>query len=63
MFHFSYLLTYIIPADITHILNPIAELVISIRLSNKEAKAEMGTHSVIVEIVQNFTNFFMLFTH
>ena len=35
---------------ITQIFNPIAELVIPIGISTKEAKVEMGTHPVSVEI-------------
>ena len=50
-----FLLTYIdlyflIPAVFTKILNPIAEPVIPIGIPTKEAKAEMETHPVIVEI-------------
>ena len=37
------------PAVITQIFNPIAELVIPIRIPTKEAKAEMETHPVNVE--------------
>ena len=39
----------IIPAAITQIFNPIAELVIPIGISIKQAKAEMETHPVVVE--------------
>ena len=42
-------LCYLIPAVIVQILNPITELVISIRIPIKEAKAEIKTHPVIVE--------------
>ena len=34
----------------TQIFNPVVELVIPIGISNKEAKAEMERHPVIVEI-------------
>ena len=52
MFSFSKLLTYIfyIPAVITQIFNPIAEVVIPIRTPTKEAKAEMETHPVIAVV-------------
>ena len=40
-----------IPAVITHIFNPIAALVIPIGIPTKEAKAEMETHPVIVEVM------------
>ena len=43
-------LCFLILAVITQILNPIAELVIFIRIPTKEAKAEMETHPVTVEI-------------
>ena len=43
-------LHFIIPAVVTQIFNPVAELVIPIRIPTKEAKAEMETHSVIAEI-------------
>ena len=43
----------LIPAVITQIFNPIAKLVISIGIPTQEAKAEMETHWVIVEIVIN----------
>ena len=42
-------LYFLIPAVITQIFNPVAELVIPIGLPSKEAKAEMETHPVIVE--------------
>ena len=35
---------------IAQIFNPVVELVIPIGIPNKEAKAEMETHPVIVEI-------------
>ena len=40
---------FLIPAAIAQIFNPIAELVIAIGIPTKEEKAEMKTHSVIVE--------------
>ena len=43
----------LIPAAITQISNPIAELVILIGIPTKEAKAEMETHPVIVEIIMS----------
>ena len=43
-------LYFLIPAVITQIFNPIAELVISVGIQIKEAKAELETHPVIVEI-------------
>ena len=46
LFIYSYSL---IPAVITQIFNPIAELVTPIGIPTKEAKAEIETHSVIVE--------------
>ena len=52
-FFFSLLiidLYFLIPAVITQIFNPIAELVIPIGISSKEAKAELETHPVIVGI-------------
>ena len=61
-------LCFLISAVITQIFNPIAELVIPIGIWTKEAKAEMETHPVIVEIkqvlnlVQNSANDFMLLT-
>ena len=39
-----------IPVDITQIFNPIVEFAIPIGIPNKNAKAEMETHPVIVEI-------------
>ena len=52
-FFFFYLiidLYFLIPAVITQIFNPIAELLIPIGIPTKEAKAEMETHPVTVEI-------------
>ena len=43
-------LYFLIPAVITQIFNPIAELVIPTGISTKEAKAEMETHPVTAEI-------------
>ena len=43
-------LYFLIPAVITKIHNPIAELVILIGIPTKEAKAEIETHPVTVEI-------------
>ena len=43
-------LYFLIPAVITQIFNPVAELVIPIGIPTKEAKAEIETHPVIVEI-------------
>ena len=42
-------LYFLIPAAITQIFNPIAELVIPIGMPIKEAKAEIDIHTVIVE--------------
>ena len=46
-------LYFLIPAAITQIFNPIAELVIPMEISTKEVKAEIETH----------TNLFMFLTH
>ena len=43
-------LYFLIPAAITQILHPIAELVISIGKPTKQAKAEIETHPLTVEI-------------
>ena len=43
-------LYFLISEVIKQILNAIAELAIPIGIQTKEAKAEMGTHPVIVEI-------------
>ena len=40
----------LIPAVVTQIFNPIAELVIPIGIPTKEAKTEMETHPVTAEI-------------
>ena len=52
-FFFLFLITdlyFLIPVVITQIFNPSAELRIYIRIPTKEAKAEMETHPVFVEI-------------
>ena len=52
LFFFLFLiinLYFLIPAVVTQIFNPIAELIIPIGIPIKEAKAEMETHPVIVE--------------
>ena len=41
---------FVIAAVIVHIFNPISELVIHIEIPNKEAKEEMETHPVILEV-------------
>ena len=59
-------LYFFIPAVVTQIFNPIAELVIPIGIPTKEAKAEMETHPVIVEITISDSynsKLFMLLTH
>ena len=43
-------LYFLIPAAVTQIFNPTAELVILRGIPTKEAKAEMETHPVSVEI-------------
>ena len=43
-------LYFLIPAVITQIFNPIVKLAIPIGILTKEAKADMETHPVIVEI-------------
>ena len=42
-------LYFLIPAAIAQVFNLISELVIPIGIPNKEAKAEIETHPVIVE--------------
>ena len=42
-------LNLLIPAVIAHIINPIAELVIRTGIPTKEERADMETHSVIIE--------------
>ena len=46
-------LYWLIPAVITQLFNPIAELVISIGIPTKEAKAEMEMHPVTVSAQYN----------
>ena len=46
---FLFCFIFLIATAIAQIFNPIAELVIPIRIPTKEAKAEMETHLVIVE--------------
>ena len=43
-------LYFLIPAVITQIFNPIAAVTIPIKIPTKEAKLEMETHPVTVEI-------------
>ena len=43
-------LQFLVPAVIAQIFNPIAELIITIGIPTKEAKAEMETHLVTAEI-------------
>ena len=43
-------LYFLIPTVITQIFNPIVQLVVPIGIPTKEAKIEMETHPVIVEI-------------
>ena len=46
-------LYFLIPVIIIQIFNPIAELVVPIGIPTKEAKAEMETHPVIVEVARS----------
>ena len=46
-------LYFLIPVIIIQIFNPIAELVVPIGIPTKEAKVEMETHPVIVEIARS----------
>ena len=46
-------LYFLIPAVITQIFNPIAELAIPIGIPTKEAKAEIETHPVISEVTRS----------
>ena len=39
---------FLIPAVISQTFNPIAELIISIRITSKEAKAEIEIHPVTI---------------
>ena len=43
-------LYFLIPSVIAQIFDPISDLVIPIEISTEEAKAEMETHPVIVEV-------------
>ena len=54
-FHFFLIIGafFLIAAVVTQIFNPIVELKTSIGIPAKEAKAEMETHPVIVEITIN----------
>ena len=42
-------LYFLVPAFVTQIFNPVEELLLSIRATTKEAKAEMGTHPVTIK--------------
>ena len=53
MILFFFIIDFLIPAVITQIFNPTAELVIPVRIPTKEAKSEMEKHMVIVEIKIN----------
>ena len=44
-------LYFLIPAVLTQIFNPVAEVVIPIEISTKEAKVVIETHPVIVVII------------
>ena len=46
-------LYFLIPAVIAQIFNPIAEWAIYIRMSTKEARAEIETQPIIVEVKIN----------
>ena len=46
-------LYFLIPVVIAQIFNPIAELVTPIGITTKEAKTEIETHQVFVEITIN----------
>ena len=50
LFFLNIVLYFLIPAIITQIFNPIAELVIPIGIPTKKAKTEMEMHPVTVEI-------------
>ena len=51
VFSFSLIdLEFLVPAVITQISNPIAELVILTEIPTNEVKEEMETHPIIVEI-------------
>ena len=51
LFFFFFELHVLIPAVITQIFTSIAEIVIPIEIPIKEAKAEIETHPVIIEII------------
>ena len=51
-------LYFLIPAVIIQIFNPIAELVIPIRILTRETKADMGTHPITEEINPNLGGLF-----
>ena len=46
----NFLLIFLIAAAIAHILDPILELVLLIGIETKEARAEIETHPVLVEL-------------
>ena len=54
-------LYFLIPAIITQIFNPIAELVIAIGIPTKEAKAEMETHPLTVQIKLFYTSYSLIY--
>ena len=63
-FFFIIDLYVLIPVVITEMFNPIVQLAIPIGIPTKEAKSEIETHPVIVEIkIGECSNFFMLLTH
>ena len=51
LFFFFFELHVLIPAVITQIFTSIAEIVIPIEIPIKEAKSEIETHPVIIEII------------
>ena len=51
LFFFFFELQVLIPAVITQIFTSIAEIVIPIEIPIKEAKSEIETHPVIIEII------------
>ena len=62
-FFFYFLITglyFLITVVIAQIFNPIAELVTLIGMPIKEAKAEMETHLVIVQLYPPFCAFYSL---
>ena len=76
LFYFIFLLIielcYLTPAALLQIFVPIADLIIPIGIPNKETKAEIEIHPVIVEakivlhlfnITYSCTNLSVLFTH